>query len=377
LGFCTLFLEKVFKLSEGLNLSPDSVRKKQKLKTILTTIGDSLEKVFKAQIFENTGEMPTAISIKDVNSVDKGTSKSKVHFVTYYLNTNIGEHSINLVVKFSADDLRFNKEIKNYEIISMVPKRFPGIYIPQILYKSEQNRSIIYEGVSGKSFRETIIEKDYKHKLAGQTLAAIHGTDTGKFVTEPYKKLILYLLSILGDDVIQEEILDLMLPSFVSLEKSLGATMIHGDFHQGNLLFSSDVTTITEDAIEEFPPKIKVYIIDPEFIMPGRDRSEDIGTFFAKPCMKEFQKYGNIDDTKKDIFAFLNGYNFALRRLGANYDLEDLYPENLTINFHIASYILYDISDRIETKKSTLDSSDIYSKLRLLMKVLSENIISF
>jgi len=368
----------VLKLSsEGQNLSPDSVRKKQKLKIILTTIGDSLEKVFKTQIFENTGEMPTAISIKDVNSVEKGTSKSKVHFVTYYLNTNIGEHSINLVVKFSADDVRFNKEIKNYEIISMVPKRFPGIYIPQILYKSEQNRSIIYEGVTGKSFRETKVEKDYKHKLAGQTLAAIHGTETGKFVTEPYKKLILYLLSILGDSSIQEEILDLMLPSFVSLEKSLGATMIHGDFHQGNLLFSSDVTTITQDAIEEFPPKVKVYIIDPEFIMTGRDRSEDIGTFFAKPCMKEFQKYGNIDDTKKDIFAFLNGYNFALRKLGANFDLEDLYPQDLTINFHIASYILYDISDKIERKKSTLDSSDIYSKLRLLMKVLSENIISF
>ena len=363
--------------NEEYNLSPDSIRKKQKLKTILTTIGDSLENVFKNQIFENTGEMPSVISIKDVNSVEKGTSKSKVHFVTYYLNTNTGMHSINLVVKFSADDVRFNKEIKNYEIISMVPRRFPGIYIPRILYKSEQNRSIIYEGVSGKSFRETQLEKDYKNKLAGQTLAAIHGTETGMFVIEPYKKLILYLLSILGDSSIQEEILDLMLPSFVALEKSLGATMIHGDFHQGNLLFSSDVTNITQDAIEEFPPKIKVYIIDPEFIMSGRDRAEDIGTFFAKPCMKEFEKYGNIDDTKKDVYAFLNGYNFALRRLGANFDLEDLYPEGLTINFHIASYILFDISDRIERKQSTLDSSEIYSRLRLLIKILKESIINF
>ncbi len=363
--------------SDENELSPDSVRKKQKFKTILTTIGDSLEKVFKTQIFETTGEMPSVISIKDVNSIDKGTSKSKVHFVTYYLNTDIGEHSINLVVKFSADEVRFSKEIKNYEIISMVPEHFPGIYIPKILYKSSQNRSIIYEGVTGTSFRETKLDKDYKHKLAGQTLAAIHGTETNQFVTEPYKKLILYLLSTLGDSSIQEEILDLMLPSFVSLEKSLGATMIHGDFHQGNLLFSSDATTITQDAIEEFPPKIKVYILDPEFIMPGRDRSEDIGTFFAKPCMKEFQKYGNIDDTKKDIFAFLSGYNFALRKLGTDFDIEDLYPGDLTIGFHIASYVLYDISDRIERKRDTLDSTDIYSKLRLLMKVLRENLISF
>ena len=361
--------------SEESDISPDSVRKKQKLKTILTMIGDSLESVFKTQIFENTGEMPSVISIKDVNSIEKGTSKSKVHFVTYYLNTNIGVHSINLVVKFSADDVRFNKEIKNYEIISMIPKRFPGIYIPKILYKSIQNRSIIYEGVTGKSFKETKLDKDYKFKLAGQTLAAMHGTETGKFVTEPYKKLILYLLSTLGNSTIQEEILELMLPSFVSLEKSLGATMIHGDFHQGNLLFSSDVTTLTQDAIEEFPPKIKVYIIDPEFIMQGRDRAEDIGTFFAKPCIKEFEKYGNIEDTKKDIYAFLNGYNFALRKLGANFDIEDLYPEGLTINFHVASYILYDISERIESKRNTIESTEIYSKLRLLMKILNEDII--
>ena len=60
--------------------SPDSVRKKQKLKNILTTIGESLDSYFKTQIFETTGEKPSLISIKEVNSIEKGTSKSKVHY---------------------------------------------------------------------------------------------------------------------------------------------------------------------------------------------------------------------------------------------------------------------------------------------------------
>jgi hypothetical protein len=355
--------------------SPDSVRKKQKFKNILTIIGESLDSYFKAQIFENIGEKPTLISIKDVNSIEKGTSKSKVHFVTYYLNTDIGEQLINLVVKFAADEVRYNKEIRNYGIISEATERFPGIYIPKIVYKSHQNRSIIYEGITGKSFRETQLDKNFKHQLAGQTLSSIHGIETDNFATESYKKLILYLLSILNDTELESEILELMLPSFLSLEKSLGSTLIHGDFHQGNLLFSSDATTAGKEIMDEFPPKIKVYIIDPEFIMPGRDRAEDIGTFFAKPLIKEFQKYGTFDETKKDIDAFIKGYNFALSKMGADFALQDLYSAGLTIDFHVSAYILYDISDKIENKKMKIEDEDMQLKIKLLKQILSDKLM--
>ena len=359
------------------SISPDSVRKKQKLKTILTTIGESLQTVFKNQIYDTAGERPSLISIDDVNSIEKGTSKSKVHFVTYYLNTDIGKQSVNLVVKFSADDVRYNKEIKNYGLIASVPERFPGIYIPKIIYKSPQNKCIIYEGVSGKSFRETQLEKNFKHQFAGQTLSAIHGTDTNKFVTEPYKKLILYLLSTIGDSSLEEEIVDLMLPYFLSLERSLGATMIHGDFHQGNLILSSEVTTASPEIIEEFPPKIKVYIIDPEFIMPGRDRTEDIGTFFAKPAIKEFNKYKTLVETRKNAEAFIEGYNFALHKMGADFGLLDLYPEGITIDFHVASYVLYDTSEKILEKQLELDSEEVKKNIALLRKILIEKSFTF
>lgn len=357
--------------------SADSVRKKQKMRTLFTQIGDCLQDFFKEQILENTGESPNLISIEDVQSVEKGTSKSKVHFVTYYLNTDTGKQTENLVVKFSADESRFEKEIKNHTLISSVPERFPGIYIPKIIYKSSQNRCIIYEGVSGKSFRETQMEKDYKYQLAGQTLAAIHGAEKGNFSSEPYKKLILYLLSAIGDYSIEQEILELTLPFFIALEESLGTTMIHGDFHQGNLLFSSEITAPIQEILSEFPPKIKIYILDPEFVMLGRDRSEDIGTFFAKPCIKEFRKYGTVDETQKDIMAFIEGYNFALENIGSNFSLFDLYPSGLTIDFHVASYLLYDISEKIMENNLNIQSEKLEQNLKLLFLLLRDKPFSF
>jgi thiamine kinase-like enzyme len=354
------------------DLTAESVRKKQKLRTILTTIGDSLQHVFKDQIFLETKEKPNFVTIEDVQTLEKGTSKSKVHFVTYYLNSDIGKHLVNLVVKFSADETRFEKEINNYNLIATVPERFPGIYIPEIIYKSSQNRCIIYEGISGKSFRETQLDKDFKHQLAGQTLAAVHGISIREFNTEPYKKLILYLISTLHNKSLEDELLELMLASLFALENSKGSTMIHGDFHQGNLLFSSEITAPLQEIVKEFPPKIKVFIIDPEFVKLGRDRSEDIGTFFAKPCMYEFKKYGTVDDTVKNVDAFLKGYDFALKGMGADFRLKDLYPQELTIDFHVATYLLYDINEKIQSRNLDVTSEELSYKLELLRKLLTE-----
>jgi hypothetical protein len=359
-------------LSLEEDLTAESVRKKQKLRTILTTIGDSLQHVFKDQIFLETNEKPNFVTIEDVQTIEKGTSKSKVHFVTYYLNSDIGKHSVNLVVKFSADETRYEKEISNYNLIATVPERFPGIYIPEIIYKSSQNRCIIYEGISGKSFRETQLDKDFKHQLGGQTLAAVHGINTGEFNTEPYKKLILYLISTLQNESLEDELLELMLSSLFALENSNGSTMIHGDFHQGNLLFSSEITASLQEIVEEFPPKIKVFIIDPEFVSLGRDRTEDIGTFFAKPCISEFKNYKTVDDTIKNVAAFLKGYDFALKGMGADFQIRDLYPQELTIDFHLATYLLYDINDKIQSRNLEVTSDELSYKLVLLRKLLTE-----
>ncbi|MFW9853100.1 MAG: phosphotransferase [Candidatus Thorarchaeota archaeon] len=356
---------------EDLVPSSDAVRKKQRLKTILTTIGESLQPYFKTQIYEEKGERPSFISIENVISEEKGTSKSKVHFVTYYLNSDIGKHNVFLVVKFAADESRYNKEIKNYSILSEVPKNHPDIYMPEIIYKSPKNRCIIYEGIIGNNFRKSKMDDTIKHQLAGKTLAAIHGIETGNFSADPYKKLILYLLSTLENEALEQEILELMLPSFIGLEVSKGSTRIHGDFHQGNILFATD-----EDNQIIENNDVKIYIIDPEFITPGRDRAEDMGIFFAKPCIKEFQNKLTVEKTKNNFAIFVESYNDSLQSMGAQYDLFDLYPEGLTIDFHIASYLLYDISDKILSNNLTIKSTEIQQNLKLIRKLLEDKILS-
>ena len=350
----------------------DAIRKKQKLKTVLTTIGESLERFFKERISEKIGERPSHISINDVNAKEIGTSKSKVFLVTYYLSSDCGDQEVNLVVKFSANEERYSKEIDNYKLFSDIPQRYPGIYMPLIVYKSPTNHCIIYEGVSGKNFRESSLDKNFKHHLAGQTLSAIHGIEKGTIDSEPYKKLVLYLISTFGSPELEENILDLIIPSLRSLEKSQGSTTIHGDFHQGNILFSSEIIGNNKQESSKDPPKIKTFFIDPEFAMSGRDRCEDIGTFFAKPTIIEFRKYQTVDDTKKNLIAFLKGYNHALTQMKAGYELLDLYPSELTIDFHIASFILYDISTQVHNKKKNIDSKKIQEDLKLLKIILSE-----
>ena len=81
-----------------------------------------------------------------------------------------------------------------------------------------------------------------------------------------------------------------------------------------------------------------------------------------------------MNDTKKNIQAFLNGYNRAIRKMGTNFDIEDLYPDGMTVGFHMASYVLYDISDSIETKGIKMESEGIKQKLSLLRKILVEDL---
>ncbi|MBY9000720.1 MAG: aminoglycoside phosphotransferase family protein [Candidatus Heimdallarchaeota archaeon] len=356
----------------NINHSADSVRRKQKFKNILSTIGEGLQEIFKDNILKSTGDKPNFISIDDVTSEEKGTSKSRVHFVTYSLNSDIGKHLVNVVVKFSSDEIRFEKEIRNHSKIADVSKIFSGVVVPKILYKSSQNKCIIYEGIDGMSFRDADLELEDKDILAGQALAAIHGIEVDSLDVAPYKRLILYLLSVLEDPKLEGEILDLMLPYFIALEKSKGATRIHGDFHQGNLLFSSKDIAALENKSNTSKLNVKVYVIDPEFIMEGRDRNEDIGTFFAKPCIKEFQKTNAIENTKTKFSLFLEGYNRVLEKIGAKYALNELYPEGLTIDFHVATYVLYDLADKILSKQMTTDSEEIKDRLVLLKTILRE-----
>ena len=97
--------------------------KKQRFKSILTKIGESLQEFFIEDIQKQTGELPSVITILDVESEEQKTSRSKAHFVTYKLNTDKGEQKTNLVVKFAKDEDSFIKEISNHEILASSVKK--------------------------------------------------------------------------------------------------------------------------------------------------------------------------------------------------------------------------------------------------------------
>ncbi len=353
----------------GEDLSPEAVRRKQKLKSILTIIGESLQDYFKEKIAETKGQKPSMISIVKVNSIEKDTSKSKVHLVVYSLNTDIGSESINLVVKFPADVERYEKELRNYDLISSSVNRIEGFFSPKMVYKSSITKCLIYEGIEGSNFRESSIDKNTKHRLAGELLAAIHGNDRGTIDISPYKKLIVHLISTISNAKIEQELIDLFLPSLLSLENAQGGAMIHGDYYGANILFK---TPTADSAKKEGLHANRVYIIDPEYIAFNRDRCEDIGTFYAKQTLREYQKYGNFHDSLKDYKEFIAGYNNTLKRLGSDFLITDLYPRGLTVDFHIAFFILYDITNNILSKNLDISSPKVLQSVELLEYILEE-----
>ena len=356
------------------NNSAEEIRKKQKLKSILSIIGESLKEYFIAKINEIMSKKPNYITITSISAEERGTSKSKVYYVSYHLNTDLGEFEIPLAVKFASSQERFEKEIANYQIFQNLPLRYPLVNIPDMIYKSPSTRCIIYEGIKGTSFRESTLDKNYKHQLAGQVLAAFHGTKKERINIEPYKKILLYLISVMNDETIEQRLLDNFLPYLVSLESALGGTIIHGDYHQGNLLFKDSSDTLPKTGKNK--SNVSVYLIDTEFATPSRDRFEDIGTFYAKPMLKEYLKFESVNNTLSNIKMFVEGYNLALRELGATFKLGDLYPKGITLPFHLAFYFLYEITEQITEKGLYLDYTDIQKRVELIDKILTEPILA-
>ncbi|MHA1867239.1 MAG: hypothetical protein ACTSXD_04180 [Candidatus Heimdallarchaeaceae archaeon] len=353
------------------NNSPNNEKNFEKLRRILTIIGESLKEYFKQSIEKETNITPNEISIIDVTSQDFHSSRSKTHFVTYNLETEIGKHVVYLIVKFSKDEEAYIKEISNYEILSSSLKSYPCVLVPPIIYKSAKNKCIIYEAGLGVDAKSNISEDD-SLKFAARTLALIHGVGSKEIDIEPYKTVILFLISLLNNESLEQELINLLVPSLAILKISKGSAVIHGDFHKSNLKMvvdsSSDHSSLTTQNCE----KVKVYVFNSEFIEANRDRCEDIGAYFALDVLTEYKNNKSFISTKNKIMKFIYEYDKTLNEIGVEQDLQSMYPDGYTIDFHVATYILYDIIDAIKNEKLLIDSSKIQTNLELLRALLRE-----
>ncbi|MHA1400291.1 MAG: hypothetical protein ACTSQE_08075 [Candidatus Heimdallarchaeaceae archaeon] len=351
--------------------SPSEILKSQRLKGILTVIGESLTSYFKKKIAQQIGQTPNSISILGVSSEEQKTPKSKSHNVSYLLNTDLGKHNVNLLVKFATTEESYIKELSNHDFLAGATKNIPCIRIPEIVYKSVKNRCIIYEGISSLEFQNRITE-DTKIKLAGRTLAGIHGINIKELDATPYKGIIIYLVSLLKKEELEEEIINLFLPSLAILQKSKGATVIYGDYHKANLQFIPTIEKSQATTDNNGCDGILVYVLNSEFLEANKDRCEDIGTYFAFSTLLEYQKTRTLSETTKNVRSFIQEYDKTIKKLGGQFELTELYPSGYTIDFHIATYILYDIVDSLQNEKIDLGSEKIKLKFELFRKVLEE-----
>ncbi len=339
--------------------------KASKLKIIFTTIGKSLFDYFSSKIFSISGRKPTVIKIKDIISNEERSTRSKTHNVTYLLETDMGDYNLNIVVKFAKNEESYIKELSNHDFLDNTTKSKDCIKVPAILYKSPTNRSIIYEGVVDENY-ERQLPLDTIISLSAKALAMIHGIYPKEQDFDTYKSIVVFLISQLEDKYLEEEILNLFLPSLAKIQKSRGATVIHGDFHRANLKF------VPAQLMDDNCYNTTVYVLNTEFLESNKDRCEDIGAYFALPAIKDFQKEGSLASTQNNVRKFILEYDKQLKELGSEKELADFYPNGYTIDFHVATYILYDIVDSRKREKISMDSKKIQLELALLKKILAE-----
>ncbi|MHA1317687.1 MAG: hypothetical protein ACTSRR_11920 [Candidatus Heimdallarchaeaceae archaeon] len=166
--------------------------------------------------------------------------------------------------------------------------------------------------------------------------------------------------------------IDLLVPSLAILQKSKGSAVIHGDFHKSNLKMVIDSSLDSSSLTEEDCEKVKVYVFNSEFIEANRDRCEDIGAYFALDVITEYKSTKSFTSTKNKVMKFIYEYDKTLTEIGVEQDLQSMYPDGYTIDFHIATYILYDIIDSIKNENLPINSPKIQTNLELLRALLRE-----
>lgn len=326
---------------EGIIDPAEKVRRSQRKKNVLLALAEKFQGFLAGEVKKETGIEPHLIAIHDVNFVAKAGRSARVNLVNVNFRSEQGIHKASLAVKFFKErEINTNegqeKVLKEFERALELYRRLEGyekVRTPKPLYNNPAERVIVYEGIRGHSYLEVPMDRNKKAQLAGYALAIIHGSTIRAIDIERLQKLsAITVIKLPISKSKKEELLELIKPQISLLENSSGGAMAFGDFHANNIMFSTGVSE-KEKKIEEI-----TWIIDPEYFDPEEEhicRFEDIGIFYAIPTLEEYIKFGTLYEVYKDIEAFLQGYDsFLLQETCIN--LEDLYPEGIPLDFHIA-----------------------------------------
>ncbi|MFX1519540.1 MAG: hypothetical protein ACFFCD_06435 [Promethearchaeota archaeon] len=372
---------------EAWNGKANEIREKMRYTELLTRIVSCFEDYLKEIIEKEMNERPRFISINDVTSIRKMGRTGKINLVSVNLGTDVGSFKTMLALKFSSTPKKTIQEAENSKLLSerleKLPAGFNNLKTPKLVYNDPKSNLLVYEGIFGKTYVESSIDRLFKAKNAGKLLAAIHGSQTDRIDVDKYKGLMALILLDLPLTDHHKRDISLAVDFHLSkMRHSLGGSLIFADFHMDNIIFGSSIKrddleyTVLNDMSALY--KQNVYVIDPEFLCPGDScRFEDIGTFFAFPALREFRQFGTIDETRKDILTFLMGYNKMMARIGTN-NLADLYPHGFPIGFHMAYNLFLGARELIRLGVAKGDENvlpEVENRIILGIQLLQNNII--
>ena len=323
------------------------IRKKMRIHEVLTTVAEKLEPYFKEMISRvNRGNEPQFTTILDIEEKLLHISRSKIYDVEYQLHTDLGKFDIRVLIKFCGNPEKYQQELSNYSTLSRKLLTTDLITTPSVIYHSERLNCVIYEGAKGRSYKELEVERDIKAFIAGRLLAKIHkiGQFNSQMEISYYRDLLLFSLTQIPISAEQQErIIDKMLPALISVRSSISTVEVLGDFLPTSLIIHIEDKTLLKIRNEMSSPKMNfsAEIINTEGLsFEWRDRFECMGTFFAEQLISEYDEKKKYSQTCADFAALAIGYDLQLSLENSKFSLLGLYPQGLTIDFHVALYLI-------------------------------------
>lgn len=354
------------------------------LQETLSKIAEQFQEYLFDQIEAQVGQRPRFFVINDVSRVKKFGRTGMINLISVQIGTDMGEQTSKIAVKYFKTPDKTKEEARKARILqqrllSRQPS-VPNIRTPQLLHYDPNLGLIVYEGIDGAEYSEAKLPPKNKASLAGRALAAIHGPDIGEINIDRYEGLVaMSTVQLPGAGLKLKDIfLELFGKHMKLLTTSLGGTTPFGDFHDGNILFSSTSSEMGGKAEILEPEKAIIWIIDPEYLEDASrkvSRFEDIGIFFSIFFFQEYERSNSISKTQNLLRHFIRGYDTTLQMWGAP-SLSSLYPDGYPINFDVSVALLIEGMDILERYGKNKSTKEMYKKrVKFAIKLLSEDLI--
>lgn len=334
------------------NDAADMIRRKQRIKHLLAEIVESLRDYFDELQLKKFGQKSRFVVLNDINSIHKVGSKG-LQLVTAVFNSELGSLTLTIAIKsFATQEEALQNKILTNNLADKL--KDTGLLTPRVIF--DHGTMLIYEGIQGETFYDSTINQDMKLRLSGEALSKFHSSELRPIDKTRY----VFILKTVFQDLIipterKKDFIDLASKKFARVLGYSSGTASFGDFHPGNILFSTEKDGNGNKVIQ-------TWLIDPEYTEEEQsaDRMEDIGTFFLHSAIEHFDKEGNLQTFFMEIQPFIEGYE---RHLSAfSLSLTEIYRKyELALAFHLGLNVL--LESLFLQKRANMDDETAFDRM--------------